>query len=105
MKRIVRLTESDLSRIVRRVIRESEKNYLFEYYEPGTTFKVGDITYTIDGTGTIGPNREQCFFTMQFNGGGKKYDVSEKTINSIQDANLKATLQNIMKTVKRQDGC
>ena len=105
MKRIVRLTESDLSRIVRRVIRESERNYIFEAYEPGSTFKVGATTYTIDGTGTLGPNGQQCFFTMQFNGGGKRYDVSETTINNIQDANLKATLQNIMKTVKRQDGC
>lgn len=103
MKKIVRLTESDLARIVKRVIKESKKNYLFEAYEPGTTFKVGTVTYTIDGRGTIGPNGEQCFFTMQFNGGGKRYDVSEKTINNIQDANLKATIQAIMNTVKK--GC
>jgi len=104
MKRVIRLTESDLTRIVRRVIKES-KGVINEAYEPGATFEVGEITYTIEGRGTLGPNGEQCFFTMQFNGGGKRYDVSEKTINNIQDANLKATLQTIMRTVKREIGC
>lgn len=105
MSRIVRLTESELIRIVRRVISENERNYLVEAYEPGTTFDVGGTTYTIEGRGTIGPNNEQCYFTMQFNGGGKRYDVSEKTIDNIQDAKLKATIQTIMRTVKREIGC
>ena len=105
MSRIVRLTESDLTRIVRRVIRESNRNLLFEAYEPGTTFKAGAVTYTIDGIGSLGPNGQQCFFTIQFNGGGKKYDYNQSSINSIQDATLKTTLQGIMKIKMREYGC
>jgi hypothetical protein len=105
MSRIVRLTESDLTRIVRRVIRESNGNLLFESYEPGTTFKSGAVTYTIDGIGGMGPNGQQCFFTIQFNGGGKRYDYDQSSINRIQDPTLKTTLQTIMKTKMREYGC
>jgi hypothetical protein len=105
MKRVIRLTESDLTRIVRRVIRESNGNLLFESYEPGTTFKSGAVTYTIDGIGSLGPNGQQCFFTIQFNGGGKKYDYNQNSINSIQDATLKTTLQGIMKIKMREYRC
>jgi phage-related protein len=100
MKRIVRLTESDLSRIVRRVIRESEKNYLFEAYEPGTTFKAGAVTYTINNIGNM-----QCNFTINITGGGKTYDLNANSINSVQDATLKTTLQGIMKIKLREAGC
>ena len=55
MKRIIRLTESDLTRIVKRVIRES--NYLTEGYTQGHNVSFLGKTYKILYTDTTGCQR------------------------------------------------
>jgi hypothetical protein len=62
MKKIIRLTESDLTKLVRRVIKEQESNNLVEKYMSYMDYFVGhyrlgitvnEIQYLVDGIETV----------------------------------------------------
>jgi hypothetical protein len=100
MKRVIRLTESDLTRIVSRVIRESRET-INEGYDIGSTFKVGATTYTIDGIGTM-----NCNFSIKLLANGKSMSFDNMNqINNLSDVNLKNTLIAISKEKLRSVGC
>jgi len=61
MKRIIRLTESDLARIVKRVIMEQDT----------TVYMIDGLSWTHIGTDTIGP---------EYNYNGKFADVQMKNV-------------------------
>ena len=100
MKRVIRLTESDLTRIVRRVIKES-RSVLNEGWDIGSTFKVGASTYSIESIGTM-----NCNFSISISSNGKTMTFNNMNeISKITDPNLKNTLTSISKEKLRSVGC
>jgi hypothetical protein len=75
MKRIVRLTESDLTRIVRRVISESEKPAAKDYFvnENHTSMPGGTNFYAVTGLGAPTPIKDGKYKSFQVAVSGIQY--------------------------------
>ena len=75
MKRIVRLTESDLTRIVRRVISEQTKPAAKDYFvnENQTSMPGGTNFYAVTAVGAPTPIKDKTYKSFQVTVSGIKY--------------------------------
>jgi len=74
MKKIVRLTESDLSRIVKRIIKEEQGYFVPHNIEKRKQFKVGDASHdTLRGKGYSHRGKDDNQHYIMFKG-EKFYD-------------------------------
>ena len=128
MKRIVRLTESDLSRIVRRVINEqnepsfmqSIKNLYRDFVEGGdidynyiensaTAKELADLIYASLKVGTLyrgkNPEAEPKLFKSLENPLPKDYGAPDFTIDGDAEATVEAAFLNMSKPLKTEGNC
>jgi hypothetical protein len=75
MKKVIRLTESDLTRLVRRVIKEQEKDAIYggpkpkfhqETQKVSQCLKSDGYTVTIDGNGIMTARREAPYSNLAY---------------------------------------
>ena len=104
MKRIVRLTESDLARIVRRVLNEGILNESVNIDLPGTGYKLIELS-------AMGSPMCQASLTIQSTSNPKdqqNFNDSENglnKINALQNANLKSKLLQFRSAKRKEVGC
>jgi len=92
MKKIIRLTESDLHRIVKRVIKENEMNELFGYFAFGNKGNKKDKNKESEAEDEI----RDFDFTSLFIKSDDKEDSKEKLnrkLNSIKDRELSVSAE------------